>query len=239
MTHTRLLALALLTLPVAPMSTALTGTAVAAPASTLSGAWKGKLDGFYELDARFTVQGNNVSGVLRFGKIDFPFQGTWDAAKNFVTFKYMAAKEVHTVKATLKGSTLAGFDISPKGRQTAVSLVRVTSTGTAEAKAGPYVMTGEVRDEKGKPIAGVEVFADHTAYYNMNAVGKTDAQGQYRIPLAHEPGTWNAGAYLRGETGGQPFEVRLSPDNDTPFDASKGAVRNFTYRASTGATGKV
>ncbi|WP_019587836.1 hypothetical protein [Deinococcus apachensis] len=241
MTHARLLALALLALPIAPVSAALTGTAAAMPASTLSGAWKGKLDGFYELDARFTVKGNRVTGVLRFAKIDFPFQGTWDAARNLVTFKYTYAKEVQTVKATLKGSTLTGFNISPKGKQTAVSLARVTTAGagTAGVNAGAYVMTGVVRDDKGNPIAGVEVFADHTAYYNMNAVGKTDAQGRYTITLAHQPGTWNAGAYLRGQVGGQPFEVRLSPDNDTPFDGSKGAVRNFTYKASTGATGKV
>ncbi|BDP43989.1 hypothetical protein DAETH_39580 (plasmid) [Deinococcus aetherius] len=214
------------------MSAALTGAALAAPASTLGGAWKGKLDGFYELDAKFTVQGNSVTGVLRFAKMDFPLRGIWDNAKNLVTFKYTYAKEIHTVKATLRGSTLTGFDISPKGKQTAVSLTRVTT-------AGAYVMTGTVRDEKGNPIAGVEVFADHTAYYDMNAVGKTDAQGRYTITLAHQPGTWNAGAYLRGEAGGQPFEVRLSPDNDTPFDGSKGAVRDFTYKASTGATGKV
>ncbi|MPY66406.1 hypothetical protein F8S09_06810 [Deinococcus sp. SDU3-2] len=236
MTHARLLSLALLVLPVAPMSAAL-----AAPASTLGGAWKGKLDGFYELDARFTVQGSSVTGVLRFAKTDFPFKGTWDAAKNLVTFKYTYAKEVHTVKATLKGSTLTGFNISPGGKQTAVSLTRVTAAGAgkAGANAGAYVMTGVVRDDKGNPIAGVEVFADHTAYYNMNAVGKTDAQGRYRIPLAQQPGTWNAGAYLRGEVGGQPFEVRLSPDDDTPFDGSKGAVRNFTFKASNAPSGKV
>ncbi|SMB97632.1 hypothetical protein [Deinococcus hopiensis] len=241
MTHARLLALALLALSVAPVSTALTGTPVAAPASTLSGAWKGKLDGFYGLDANFRVQGNSVVGVLRLGKIDFPFRGTWDAAKSLVTFKYTYAKEVQTVKALLKGSTLTGFNISPKGKQTAVSLARVTDAGagTAGVKAGPYVMTGEVRDEKGNPIAGAEVFADHTAYYNVNAVGKSDNQGRYSIALAHRSGTWNAGAYLRGEAGGQPFEVRLKPDNDTPFDGSKGAVRNFTYKASTNATGKV
>lgn len=237
MTAIRLLALAVLTLPVAVPSIP-TGAALAAPASTLNGAWKGKLDGFYELDAKFTVQGNNVTGVLRFAKIDFPFKGTWDAAKNLVTFRYTYAKEIHTVRATLKGGTLTGVNLSPKGQQTAVSLARVPAASPS-GQSGAYVMTGTVRDEQGRPLAGVEVFADHTAFYNMNAVGKTDAQGRYRIPLARQPGTWNAGAYLRGEVGGEAFEVRLSPDDDTPFDGSKGAVRNFTSRASSGPSGKV
>ncbi|THF70909.1 carboxypeptidase regulatory-like domain-containing protein [Deinococcus sp. Arct2-2] len=103
----------------------------------------------------------------------------------------------------------------------------------------PYVMTGTVRAEAGEPLADVEVFADHTAYYNMNALGKTDAQGRYRIALAHQPGTWAAGAYLRLSFGGQMYEVRLSPDTDMPFDGAQGAVRDFTLGADDLPSGKV
>ncbi|WP_019012107.1 hypothetical protein [Deinococcus aquatilis] len=103
----------------------------------------------------------------------------------------------------------------------------------------PYVMNGTVRTEAGEPLAGVEVFADHTAFYNMNALGKTDTQGRYRIALAHQPGTWAAGGYLRLSFGGQTYEVRLSPDNDTPFDGAQGAVRDFTLSADDLPSGKV
>ncbi|MFC4454247.1 carboxypeptidase regulatory-like domain-containing protein [Deinococcus sonorensis] len=109
----------------------------------------------------------------------------------------------------------------------------------APGSASAYVMTGTVRTEAGAPIAGVQVFADHTAYYNMNALGTTDAQGHYRIPLAHQPGTWNAGAYMQLKVAGESYEVRLSPDLDTPFDGSQGAVRNFTFKASDAPSGKV
>lgn len=102
----------------------------------------------------------------------------------------------------------------------------------APGTSAPYTMSGSVKTESGAPLAGVEVFADHTAYYNMNALGTTDAQGRYRIALAHQPGSWAAGAYLKLKLGAERFEVRLAPDNDVPFDGSKGAVRNFTLKAS-------
>ncbi len=103
----------------------------------------------------------------------------------------------------------------------------------------PYVMTGTVMTEAGAPLAGVEVFADHTAYYNMNAVGITDAQGRYRIALARQPGTWSAGAYLKVPLDGETFDVRLRPQEDMPFDGAQGAVRHFTYTASDAPTDKV
>lgn len=235
MTYARLLALALLTLPVA----------TAAPADPISGSWKGLLGGFYPLETSLTLKGNKVTGVTSFAKTDFPVTGTFDAKKNLVTytFKWVDGRTT-TASLKLSGNTLKGtYWLSSPAKTDTMTMTRVSGAANTAARpsstAGAYVMTGEVRDDKGNPIAGVEVFADHTAFYNMNAVGKTDALGRYRIPLAHQPGTWNAGAYLRGEVGGQPFEVRLKPDDDTPFDGSKGAVRNFTYRASTGATGKV
>ena len=100
-------------------------------------------------------------------------------------------------------------------------------------------MSGTVKTEAGEPLAGVEVFADHTAFYNMNAVGKTDAQGRYRLSLAHQPGSWVAGAYYRLKLGAQTLEVRLSPDHDVAFDGSKGAVNNFTFRAGDAPAGTV
>ncbi|PYE53116.1 carboxypeptidase regulatory-like domain-containing protein [Deinococcus yavapaiensis] len=92
----------------------------------------------------------------------------------------------------------------------------------------PWAMSGTVRDTAGRPVVGVDVFADHTAYYDMNVVGKTDARGQYRLTLARHAGTWSAGAYLRLNVGGETFEVRLAPNVDVPFDGAKGAVRDFT-----------
>ncbi|WP_019012103.1 hypothetical protein [Deinococcus aquatilis] len=234
MIHAQLLTLAFLALPAAS----------AAPTDPISGSWKGLLNGFYPLEAILTLKGNKVTGVTRFAKIDFPVTGTFNAQKNLVTYTFVFANKTSTVNLSLKGNTLSGTSKNKTNvKGDTMTMTRVSSTTatgmSTTGKAEPYIMTGTVRDEKGKSIADVEVFADHTAFYNMNALGKTDAQGRYRIALAHQPGTWNAGAYLRQQFGGEPVEVRLSPDDDTPFDGSKGAVRNFTYKASDAPVGKV
>lgn len=139
---------------------------------------------------------------------------------------------VATLCACSGGSAASGTPTTPSPQKPSPAQPQ---PGTAAA----WTMSGTVKTEGGEPLAGVEVFADHTAFYNMNAVGKTDAQGRYRIPLAHQPGTWAAGAYYRVKLGAQTFEVRLSPNNDTPFDGSKGAVRDFTFRASDAPAGTV
>ncbi|MBZ9749896.1 carboxypeptidase-like regulatory domain-containing protein [Deinococcus sp. HMF7604] len=110
---------------------------------------------------------------------------------------------------------------------------------TAPGAVSAWTMTGTVKTEAGEPLAGVRVFADHTAFYNMNAEGVTDAQGRYTVALAHQPGSWAAGAYMNLKVGEQTFEARLKPNDDTSFDGSKGAVRDFTFKASDAPAGKV
>lgn len=110
----------------------------------------------------------------------------------------------------------------------ALAIALVGPAHAAPAAPTPWVMSGTVRDTAGRPVAGVEVFADHTAYHNMNAVGRTDANGRYRLGLARHAGTWAAGAYLRLKLGDEAFETRLAPNVNTPFDGAKGAIRDFT-----------
>ncbi|MBB6096620.1 hypothetical protein HNR42_000032 [Deinobacterium chartae] len=110
-------------------------------------------------------------------------------------------------------------------------ILAATSSGVSQTK--PYTMTGTVKNSAGQPVAGVEVFADNTLYYNMNALGKTDAKGRYTIPLPRqELGTWVPGAYVKREYHGVYYEFRLYADDESAFSASKGAVRNFVWRLS-------
>ena len=96
-----------------------------------------------------------------------------------------------------------------------------------------YAMAGTVRDAQGNPLAGVEVFADNTLYYDMNALGITDASGSYRISLPRdELGTWRGGAYLEREYHGTTYKYSLHPNDSAPFATGTGAVRNFEWRLS-------
>lgn len=92
------------------------------------------------------------------------------------------------------------------------------------------VVTGSVVDTRGNPLAGVQVIADNTLFYNTNAVGVTDAQGRYRIDVGQPVGTWHMTAHLRREFEGRTYDLSLHPDNDAPFAGTEGAVRNFRWR---------
>ncbi|GHF45563.1 hypothetical protein HNQ07_002280 [Deinococcus metalli] len=99
--------------------------------------------------------------------------------------------------------------------------------------ATPYTMTGTVKNAAGQPIAGAEVWADNTLYYNMNALGTTDAQGRYTIALPRDQiGTWRAGGRVKTKYAGQWYDLSLVPDSGVAFATDAGAVRHFTLRIS-------
>ncbi|GGO40026.1 carboxypeptidase regulatory-like domain-containing protein [Deinococcus humi] len=100
-------------------------------------------------------------------------------------------------------------------------------------QAAPYTMTGTVKNAAGQPIAGAEVWADNTLYYDMNALGTTDAQGRYTIALPrNQPGTWRAGGHVKTKYANEWYELSLVPDTNAAFATDQGAVRNFTLRIS-------
>jgi hypothetical protein len=94
----------------------------------------------------------------------------------------------------------------------------------------PGYVTGTVVDAAGRPLAGVEVYADNTLYYNTNAIGYTDAQGRYRIDVRQPIGTWRVGARMRREFNGRTYQFDLHPDVANAFPGVDGAVRNFDWR---------
>lgn len=105
-----------------------------------------------------------------------------------------------------------------------------TLAGQAAPKATPWVMQGVVRNAAGQPVAGVEVSAHSTVFYNMNVLAKTDKQGRYRLELPHELGTWAPYATVERPWGEQVFKFTVYPNDDAPFAARDGAVRDFVWR---------
>ncbi len=93
----------------------------------------------------------------------------------------------------------------------------------------PGVLKGRVVDEKGAPLAGVEVVADNQLLYNSNLITVTDADGFYRVETDHAA-TFHATATVTRSYNGQRFSLALAPDDDSPFAGPTGAVRNFTWK---------
>lgn len=97
--------------------------------------------------------------------------------------------------------------------------------------AEPYVAKGRVTDSQGNPLSNIEVFADNTAFYNMNIFGTTDAAGYYRIELGDvTPSSWRVGAYVDLEYNGVAVHHALHPSDDTVFAGVTGAVRNLSWQ---------
>ncbi|MFB9994920.1 hypothetical protein ACFFLM_23500 [Deinococcus oregonensis] len=211
-------------------------TTTAAP-NAVSGEWSGKLD-WINVKMTLNLQGNKVTGTFFLGSNPFPLEsGTWDAKTGRLSFHWINIDRPVTVKGTIKNGAFQGT-ATIKDHSDPLVMKRTSAPSSAGAapasnQATPYVMKGVVKDEQGKPVAGVEVFADNTLYYNMNARGKTDAQGRYSIELPRQDlGTWTAGAYVKREYNGVNHEFRLYADDESAFSASKGAVRNFVWRLS-------
>jgi Carboxypeptidase regulatory-like domain len=115
-----------------------------------------------------------------------------------------------------------------------VSACAQTTTNTPGQPSGlePYVVKGKVVDNNGAPLAGVEVVANNTQFYDANGIGTTDTEGNYRIELS--AGSWQMTASMMREYNGQTYRIELTPDNNAAFAGSEGAIRNFVWKPSGG-----
>jgi hypothetical protein len=109
-----------------------------------------------------------------------------------------------------------------------------TPTDTSGQPSGlePFVVKGKVTDNNGTPLAGVEVVANNSVFYDANGLATTDANGNYRIELVN--GSWYMTASMMRDFSGQTYRVDLTPDNNAPFAGSEGAIRNFVWKPSGG-----
>src|SRR5689334_13314353 len=94
------------------------------------------------------------------------------------------------------------------------------------------IVTGKVVDEHGNPINGATIFAGHTEWYNTNVIGKSDANGNYRLDISDVGGTYLIHGELVKTYNGIPYKFSLYPDDETPVNSTDGGVRKITWRLS-------
>lgn len=104
-----------------------------------------------------------------------------------------------------------------------VTVAHGSASAYQSLRAG-YV-TGQVVDEDGRPMAGVDITARYgtSTYVSYSRSARTDANGRYSIRVADRLGTWTV--HAKGRVDG--MNMDLIPDNDAPFAGNEGAVRNF------------
>ncbi len=94
------------------------------------------------------------------------------------------------------------------------------------------LLKGRVTDAQGKPLAGVKVYAGHTAYYNTNVVAVTNADGYYKMDINNPGGTWTVHAEVERQYNGVGYTFYVYADNADPVSGTAGAVRKLTWKLS-------
>jgi hypothetical protein len=102
--------------------------------------------------------------------------------------------------------------------------------GSPQAEAG--VVTGHVVDAQGRPVAGAEIVASNTDWFNKTTTGYTDARGTYRfkLPTGVAEGSYTASGTVTVKYHGRTYKLALYEENSRVFSAYDGAVRDFVFR---------
>lgn len=120
---------------------------------------------------------------------------------------------------------------SPR-RYAAALLLGLSALTSAVQAQTPGRMEGRVTDARGVPLAGVQVIADNTIFYNTNAIGVSDAQGRYSLNVASPAGTWVGSARVTRQYNGRRYVLELDPNTVDAFAGNAGAIRDFTWKLS-------
>ena len=129
-----------------------------------------------------------------------------------------------------------------RGVRAALFLVAFAGCGDAATQPSPggpsggppndasaYVAAGRVTDAAGRPIADAEVVANNQLLEASNVVGRTGADGRYRLQLPAIPVTWAMSASMLRTYDGTAYRLPLTVDDASTFAGNRGAVRNFTW----------
>jgi hypothetical protein len=94
----------------------------------------------------------------------------------------------------------------------------------------PYFVKGYIADAKGNPLDGIKVYAENQLSISSYLSTVTDGTGFYSIELPPFATTWKVSACTQVNIDSRTYPIDLTPDNDIPFDTSKGAVRNLMFK---------
>ena len=210
------------------------GSSAPGAQDVLSGEWTGKFDDMIDFTGTLKLQNGTVTGRIAFLGESYDVSGSWSASSGRLTFQYPHRNGLVRAQGTVQAGSFQGTYTVGNDPASGNVVMRRTAASPGETSSPvPYTMKGTVKNSAGQPLAGVEVWADNTLYYNMNVVGRTDAQGRYSLSLPRDQvGTWQAGGTFKTVYHGTTYELGMKLDNDAAFATDAGAIRNFTVLTS-------
>lgn len=92
------------------------------------------------------------------------------------------------------------------------------------------IVSGQVLNANGKPLANVDIVVNNAQFYNSNFLGKTDANGRYSLPVT--PGSWYVRDTVDVHFDNKKYTLDLFPETTGAFAGTEGAVRNLRWKLS-------
>jgi hypothetical protein len=94
-------------------------------------------------------------------------------------------------------------------------------------------VSGKVTDVSGKAISNAKITIEHTVWYDNYVYAVSNSNGEYSASLPDKPeGTWTAKAQIERSAYSETYKFDLDPSSTDPFDKTKTATRNFTWKLS-------
>jgi hypothetical protein len=93
-----------------------------------------------------------------------------------------------------------------------------------------WVVTGRVTDPQGRPLQGVEVVADNLLLYDSNVLGRTGADGSYRIDLPQAASTYRVTATYTKRWQGRDWVFPLEAQGEDEIAGNEGGDVDFEWK---------
>lgn len=106
------------------------------------------------------------------------------------------------------------------------------TTPDTDRQPEKLIAKGRVTNSAGEPLPGVVVTADYQLYENVGLDGTTDQNGDYRIELDPEIGSWRMNAKYTTTYHEIDYGFDMHPLDDSDFAGLDGGVRDFVWRLS-------
>lgn len=139
------------------------------------------------------------------------------------------------MKATIAATLLPALFIFA-GTSCAQHSPKTPAVVATAPKAAKGLVTGRVTDGQGRPLGNVTVYAGHTTFYNANVIGKTDADGRYKLDLSVRPGTYIIHGEMTRNHNGAGYKFDLHPEDKTPVNSTESSVRNIVWKRPVNVT---
>lgn len=169
-------------------------------------------------------------------KLDVPAQIHKD--KTLVPLRFVSENSgFHVYFEDQAGTFIVGIGATEESADPRINVPSQPKPPVATERIEPFVIKGQVADNQGNSIAGVEVYAYNTFVSSSYIGAVTDEEGKYRIELPQITTTYTMYAIHEVQYNGQQFTVNPVAEDESIIAGRDGAIRNLVWNINVGKLG--